>query len=78
MSQVLAPKLTHYILSHLHKCSAVNLQQLASQLHTTNPLDAKKKAVIFDMGGVILPSPFAAGNSKMMKVLSNTIQRLNQ
>jgi len=44
----------------LAKFSLLSSKQVVSQgLHTAGTKDAKK-AVIFDMGGVILPSPFAA------------------
>ena len=35
----------------------------ARQFHKSS-LDESKKAVIFDMGGVLLPSPFGVANSK--------------
>ena len=36
---------------------------LARQFHKSS-LNESKKAVIFDMGGVLLPSPFGVSNSK--------------
>ena len=36
----------------------------ARQFHKSSSLDESKKAVIFDMGGVLLPSPFGVANSK--------------
>ena len=35
----------------------------ARQFHKSS-LNESKKAVIFDMGGVLLPSPFGVANSK--------------
>ena len=48
---------------YLRKPRAVQNTIAYRSLHTTFIQDAKK-AVIFDMGGVILPSPFAAAYSK--------------
>ena len=48
---------------YLRKPRAVQNTVAYRSFHTTLTQDAKK-AVIFDMGGVILPSPFAAAYSK--------------
>ena len=51
-------------LNHL-KFLAVRLrtQALTRQFHKSS-LNESKKAVIFDMGGVLLPSPFGVASSK--------------
>ena len=50
--------------NHL-KYLAVRVRTLARarQFHKSS-LNESKKAVIFDMGGVLLPSPFGVANSK--------------
>ena len=42
---------------------------LTRNLHTSPSQDAAKKAVIFDMGGVILPSPFGVAYSMCFNCL---------
>ena len=55
----------------LRKPRSVQNNVAYRSFHTTLIQDAKK-AVIFDMGGVILPSPFAAAYSKSFATLKKS------